>query len=159
MIETVREYRPGQVVRVYTFSDIDNVVEYTDSIDVEYIRNVLHHNTQTDVNLPLYVGYRWQVGKWRVSSQAGMLATIFSQLQGKVLSEAGDILVVDQRASQVVFALHFGAETSYRLRKNWEVSLSGIRQQARGVSSQAIVQPGRFWLSQINVGLRHRISK
>lgn len=159
LLDTIREYRPGQVERVYSFSNNEIILEYSDSISVQLTRNIVHYNTQTDLVLPVHLGYRLMVGKWGFGLRGGVNAILRQRLEGKLLSDAGEVLSVGQRASKVALTPLIGADISYRFLENWNVTLLAAGQQSAGVSTLAIDQPARFGFSQLQLGIRYRITR
>ncbi|MFK8054821.1 MAG: hypothetical protein AB8F78_01775 [Saprospiraceae bacterium] len=158
LIDTVREFRPGQVGRVYTFSNNQTVVEFSDSVSVQITRNVLHHNVQTDYSMPVHLGYRWKRGKWGLSVRAGANLLIRQQLEGRLLTGANEIQDVDQRSAKVSIMPQIGGDLSYQLHDRWEASVMATGYRSVGVSTIAIDQPSQFWIGQVQCGLKYRIN-
>lgn len=137
---------------------------YSDtSITVTQRRAVRHHNRIRSWEIPVYLGYRWQLGRFGAEATGGVALSIRRRAAGRVFDADGELRPLD--ATQFVrldygTAIHFTGEArlTYRLTQRLDFSAQVGYQRSLsnwlGNGNNALISRPVIW--RMGTGVRYR---
>ncbi len=157
LVDTVREFRPDQVSRVYRYSNGGTAVEYVDSIAVERTRRSTRYNTHTEYTLPVFIGRHWSQGPWHWGVRAGGQVVFRQNLHAGLLSAERTLQAVDVTQTGLRIAPMVGGNLGYALSPTIGLHLAAGAYRTSGVTTAVAPNVGGVWVGQLQIGLRWRV--
>ncbi len=139
----------------------DSLLTYQDA-EVSIVREteMNHYNRYTLIDVPLFVGYEWQRGRWFVALEGGVMFNLSLRATGSMLTYDEVPVRLENSGmirSRVNFSYAAQLRLGYQMSPRWRAELTPVWRVLPGSLLSTENQQQNYHLPGLQLGLRYQI--